>query len=352
MSPAVYLHGRGLVSALGADLPSALACLATGGVEPARLCGPGGTPAWPYFAIDDADTDWLARAERLIRQAVSECAAADRNAPLFLASCSIHIGAIEDELTLHGDCLDFADRVASWLDWRGPVHWLSTACTSASNALLAAAACLRSGESPHALVLGIELRNRFTCGGFAAMQLLDSVRPRPLAADRAGLVLGEAIAALWLDTAPARWRLAGGANVIDGHDPAGASAEAVEAMLRRTLASAALAPDAIGLIKLQAAGSPASDAAELSGLRAVFGQLPALTTLKAEMGHTLGASGAAELALLCSCLESGIWPAPRTAADPALDARLCDEAPAARYLLANILGFGGGHATVILEDCA
>ena len=51
----VFLHGRGLVSALGSDLTSALECLRHGGVEPARLeVGPGIT--WPYFAIADADT--------------------------------------------------------------------------------------------------------------------------------------------------------------------------------------------------------------------------------------------------------------------------------------------------------
>ncbi|MDQ7988230.1 MAG: beta-ketoacyl synthase N-terminal-like domain-containing protein [Candidatus Dactylopiibacterium sp.] len=355
----VFLQRSGLVCALGADLPAALACLEAGGVTPARL----GTPpqAWPCFTIADASAaapDWYARARRLIRAAVAQCGEVDRRAPLFLASCSLDVGAFEDATTGPGathDCLVLADAVRAWLDWQGPVHWVSTACTSSHNALLAAADGIRAGAFTHALVLGVELHNRFSSAGFGALQLLDVRRPRPLAADRAGLVLGEAVAALWLGDASARWRLAGGANVVSGADPAGASAAAVAAMCRLALAQAGLTPADIGLIKLQAAGSPANDATELAGLRAVFATLPALTTLKAEIGHTLGASGAAELALLCACLESGVWPRPRAAAEPALDAAFASrppEAPARRYLLANILGFGGGHSTLVVEDCA
>ena len=33
-TPGCYIQGRGLVSALGLDLPAALACLAAGGVSP------------------------------------------------------------------------------------------------------------------------------------------------------------------------------------------------------------------------------------------------------------------------------------------------------------------------------
>ncbi|GAB2885298.1 hypothetical protein GCM10027046_12150 [Uliginosibacterium flavum] len=351
----VFLHACGLVSALGPNLPSALARLQNGGVEPNPLAVSPDT-VWPCFTIADEDTDWYARARRLTLQAVAECGELDRDAPLFLASCSLDVGAVEDGTPYLTDCQAFAETVVGWLDWRGPVFWISTACSSASNALLAALNYLQSsmqaGPARCALVLGMELRNRFTYAGFGAMQLLDTQRPRPLSADRAGLVLGEAVAALYLSTEPSRWRLCGGANVVDGSDPAGATSDAVQTMVKRALADAGLMASDIDLIKLQAAGSPGNDATELAGLRAAFGTLPALVSLKAEIGHTLGASGAAELALLMACLENKVWPAPRCAADPALGAELASEAPGVCYLMSNILGFGGGHATVIVEDCA
>lgn len=346
----VYLGGRGLVCALGADLPSALARLAAGGVEPAPLrLGP--EQVWPGFRIEAPAGDWFELARAQIRRAVAECGPADRTAPLFLASCSMNIGAVENDLAHGPECFDFADEIAAWLDWQGPVYWISTACTSASNAMLAAARLIAAGEAEEALVLGVELANRFSCGGFAAMQLLDTRRPRPLAADRAGLMLGEAVAAIRLRARPARWRLAGGANLVDGRDPAGARASAVSEMCAAALRDAGLVPADIDLIKLQAAGSPANDAVEIEGLLGVFGELPALTTLKAELGHTLGASAAAELALLTACVDAGRWVAPRQPADPALNIRLATAAPALRYLMSNLLGFGGGHTSLILERC-
>jgi hypothetical protein len=143
-------------------------------------------------------------------------------------------------------------------------------------------------------------------------------------------------------------------------------------MVEQALASACITPAQLDLIKLQAAGSPGNDAAELAalpgclaapltasatsaGVPAARQQLPSLVTLKAELGHTLGASGAAEIALLCACLDAGVWPhaAQHHQPDPALDVRLATVAPAQlRYLLACILGFGGGHAAVVLERLA
>lgn len=346
-----YLQGRGLACALGLDLPRALASLAAGGVRPAsRQIAP--DACFPAFSIPDADPDWHARARRLVRAAVAECGPVDRSAPLFLASSSLNVGALEQGSPFLPDCQRFAEDVAAWLDWRGPVFWVSTACTSSVVALLSAHRLITAGEADSALVLGLELANRFSSAGFGALQLLDPLAPRPLAADRVGLVLGEAVAALALGRTAARWRLRGGANRVDGSNPAGASRHTVERMARAALADSGIGADDVDLIKLQAAGSPHNDAEEIAGLKAVFARLPALNTLKASIGHTLGASGAAELALLTACIDAGLWPAPPACVpDPDLAVALAPECPPQlRFMLAQILGFGGGHAAVVLED--
>ena len=352
MPGAVYLQGRGLASALGTDLDAAIACLRTGGVAPRPMeAAPGCT--WPYFAIPADNRDWRARARELIRGVMAQAgtgAHALRDAPLILASSSLNVGALEGGAPYLADCQAFVERLAEWLDWRGPVAWVSTACTSSLVALLDAGALVRGGQAGHAVVLGVELANRFSSAGFGAMQLLDADTPRPLAHARGGLVLGEAVAALVVGREPARWRLCGGANRIDA-DPAGANRDAVARTVRAALADSGLAAGDIDLLKLQAAGSPHNDAEEIAGLRTVFGTLPPLTTLKHVIGHTLGAAGAAELALMTAGIEHGVPPpAPPATPDPALAARCIDTWPTARYLLANILGFGGGHTCLVLED--
>lgn len=350
---ALYLQGRSLISALGADLPQASATLAAGGVTPRRLPLPGGTE-WPFFPIAQTHDSWQMRSRELLCAAMAQAGASERrDAPLFIASSSLHIGAIEaGEQTLRNDYYHFAEEIAGWLEWQGPVTLISTACTSSLHALLAASAHIRAGAAEEAVILGVELANRYTLAGFAAMQLLSGAAPRPLGLGRDGLVLGEAVAVLHLSRQPSRWRLCGGSCLVDGRDPTGALPETVEQLCRQALAESGLQPEQIDLIKVQAAGSPFNDQNEVAGLSAMFGELPPLVTLKGAIGHTLGASGAAELALMMECLERGVWPLAGYPLDPEAGAELASERPArVHHLLALILGFGGGYAAVALEDC-
>jgi len=349
----LYLHGRSLLSALGNDLHEAATAVASGGVAPQPVPLPGGTE-WPFFRIAHPETRWRPRAAALLKAAVEQAGVADRrDLPLFIASSSFEIGATETgETAPLNDCYSFAEEVAAWLGWQGSVYLVSSACTSSLHALLAASAHIRAGASEEAVVLGVELSNRYTLSGFAAMQLLSRRCALPLGTGRDGLVLGEAVAALHLSRQPSRWRLCGGSTRVDGGDPTGAVPATVARLCRETLDACGLSATDIDLIKVQAAGSPLNDLNEVKGLAESFEQLPPLMSLKGAIGHTLGASGAAEIALLLECLEKGVWPPVSYPFDPEIGAELARTTPAkVRYLLAVILGFGGGYAAVALEDC-
>lgn len=348
----VYLSGSGLACALGLDVEKSLAALRQGGVATASVSLPGEMGGhFPYYAISYARDDWNQRACELVQRVAAEAGAQQAcGGALFIATSSFDIGAVAQGTTL-GDYSTFADKIAAWLDWSGPVYAISTACTSSLNALLAAHALLSAGEVEEALVLGVELDNRLTLGGFAALQLLSPSGSKPFGVNRDGLVLGEAVAALRLSTRESSpWKMLGGANVVDGSQATGASASAVVSMVQRALAASGLAADEIDLIKVQAAGSPSNDAVEAQGLREIFQIMPPLVSLKAAMGHTMGASGAAEIALLTACLEQGICPKYADTVDETLGIDLSTHLPdSVRRVMTTILGFGGGHATVVLE---
>lgn len=348
----VYLPGRGLACSLGLDVQASVAALRKGG-DPTSFYSLPGEPGtrFPYHAIDYVQDGWNVRARELIGRVALEAGAQHARAgALFIATSSFDIGAVEQGAA-GMDYSAFADKIASWLAWTGPVYLISTACTSSLNALLAAHALLSTGDLTDALVLGVELDNRLTLDGFAALQLLSPGRSKPFGMQRDGLVLGEAVAALRLSTRESSaWKMRGGANVVDGKQPTSASASAVVRMYQSALAHCGLAADAIDLIKVQAAGSPGNDAIEAQGLRDMFQVIPPLVSLKAVMGHTMGASGAAEIALLTASLECGVWPIYADAVDETLGVQLTAHAPdSVRRVTASILGFGGGHATVVLE---
>ena len=352
-----YILGRGLACTLGIGLDACLDNLRLGKLHAERIQA---TPefGWPYYSIPNSeletcDTSWHWRARELVARVVNECGPdIDRDAPLFVASSSLSVGGLETGAPFQHDQQAFLEEVANWLNWRGPVLGVASACTSSMNALLSAKAMIEAGLAEHALVLGLELGNRFTSAGFSGMQLLAANLPRPLDPARDGLVLGEGVAALYLGKQTSRWRVLGGANYVNGDNPVGADQRVVTQMIAQALNECGLSAAQIDLVKLQAAGSLQNDAEEIAGLQQNFSSLPPLVTFKAVMGHTLGASGAAELALLMACLESGVWPAvnPRTT-DPHLNVQTCAAPPQpCKRMLANILGFGGGHSCVLIED--
>ncbi len=347
----VYLTGVGLACALGPDVPTSLAALRRGGTRP--------TPAgemglrWPVYLLSGQDGNWLEHADMTVRSVVAQGGAGTPStAPLFVASSSLDIGYREHDRTFSGEVQTLADRVGAALDWCGPVFTVSTACTSALNAVQTAADLIRTGDVEDALVLGVELGNRFTVAGFGAMRLLAPDNIRPFGAERDGLVLGQAVAALHLSARPARWRIAGVANVVDGRNPSGTDVHAVVSMCRMALERSGLQPHDVDLIKVQATGSRVNDAIEVDALKQVFDPLPPLVSFKSAIGHTLGAAGAAELALLTSCLEAGVWPQMDYPLEEALGLSLCARAPVGpRHVMLNFVGFGGGHASLVLQDC-
>jgi 3-oxoacyl-[acyl-carrier-protein] synthase-1 len=352
----VFLAGMGLASVLGDDMPAALAAMQRGGVPPTPVTVAHGV-CWPVYKLAAQEGDWTERVRHTVRSVVAQTGDwGARTAPLFVASSSLDIGGMEhvpQDQRFGGDLQDFSDVVARALDWQGPVFTVSTACTSALNAVLAAADLVRGGDAAEALVIGAEMDNRFTVAGFGAMQLLAPDRAQPFGAQRKGLVLGEAVAALRLRCEPARWQVMGGSNVVDGRNPSGTEASAVRAMCREALARSGLQPGDIDLIKVQAAGSPVNDAIEAEALKHVFDALPPLVSLKSALGHTLGAAGAAELALLIGCIEGRAWPVRDYPLDASLGIALSEQAPRTlRHMLLNVVGFGGGHASLVVKDCA
>ena len=308
---------------------------------------------WP------AGRGWMQRAEAI---ASSVAASLRRKAgltdgewrpmPCFVGSSSHCIGAHEEQPGRElAPPVEFAAQLARWFGVAGPVAAVNTACTSGLTALGLARDRIERGACTHALVLGVELDNRLTTLGFAALGLLSATRARPCDRDRDGLALGEALGAVIVSRAGA-WRIAALSSEID---PSGFAAPAPnEAVIERGMkgALAVAGWKEVDLLKLQAGGSPAGDLAEARAVKSLFPAAPLMVSFKGEIGHTLGASGPAELALLLDALARG--EVPPTAGfeqpDPELGlAPRAGDGRAVRRVLFNLAGFGGHVASLALE---
>ena len=351
----VFVRACALASALGPDLDSAAARLSGKPLAPDK----GGD--WPYFSIPCAQDGWMARAEAI---AQTVAASLRRKAalspgewaalPCFIGSSSNGVGAWDEGgWPALLPPLEFGRKLAGWFGVDGPAMTVSTACTSGLSALDIAAGLVESGRFRHALVLGVEFSNRLTVAGFAGLAQLSPAAARPCDRARDGLVLGEALGAVLVSSAPAPWRIAALASGLDATSLTGAApdVEVIARTMRAALAKARWTSAAVDLVKLQAGGL-AGDAAEARAIRELFDPQPRMFSLKGALGHTLGASGPAELALSLASLERGRVPATWGFSEPDEELGLAPsggDATGAKRLLFNLSGFGGNVMSLALE---
>ncbi len=252
------------------------------------------------------------------------------------------------------------DLLARELGLEGPVATLSIACASGTGAFAMAAGWLEEGLAPMVLVAGLDALSLYIHAGFNGLGALSLDGARPFHAERDGLTLGEGAAVLVLEpeaAARARGarplaRLLGTGLAADAihmsapHREGRGAAEAMEAALLR----AGLEPAAVDTVSLHGTGTVFNDAMEAHALRRVFGDRPvAFHGVKHAIGHTLGAAGAVEAAVLVGALQRGWQPPPPAAVAPDLVfVPPPQPPPVPRVAISTSSAFGGSNAAVVL----
>lgn len=282
-------------------------------------------------------------------------------APLLIGSSSLLIADTEEQVwPLPPDYAFRMDALATatCAGWGLPNKaWtFSCGCTSGVHALDAAVGLIESGTLDEVLVVGAEILNRTTPAGFASLRLLSPTGAKPLDVDRNGLMLGEALAAVRLTARPSAWRVHAPALALDATSATGHATDGstIAQVMEKALEYAGVTPEVIRAIKVQAAGGPGTDAMEVQALGRVFiEELPPVLSLKASLGHTLGACGIAEMVALLQCGEQN-WlpptagfrrPDPDLGLVPLREPLPWEKGP----ILLNIQGFGGGLASWVVE---
>ncbi len=215
-------------------------------------------------------------------------------------------------------------NVAQYLGVKGVVSATSAACASGLQAVGAAYDQIRLGRQDIILCGGAEELHETTVGSFdilyaASSKFNDSPSqtPRPFDAARDGLVCGEGAGVIVLEEYEyARRR---GAKILaevigyhtcsNGIHVSQSDDVSMALCMRTALEAAGISPRDIGYVGAHATGTTQGDIAEAGAIRAVFGPDIPLSSLKGNMGHTLGASGPIELAATIEMMNTGaIYP--------------------------------------------
>ncbi|MER7007266.1 beta-ketoacyl synthase N-terminal-like domain-containing protein [Dactylosporangium sp. NPDC000555] len=204
-----------------------------------------------------------------------------------------------------------ANRTSYFLDLRGPSMAVDTACAGSLTALHVACQSLRSGETPLAIVGGINVMA--TPALFVALDAAGATSPdgRSKAFDRdadgygrgegAGVVVLKRLADARRDGDPILAVVRGSGVFQDGRSEGmmAPNGGAQEHMLRRIYAQAGVAPHTVDYVEAHGTGTPVGDREEVQALARVFGAGRApddpclLGSIKPNIGHVEAGSGIA-----------------------------------------------------------
>lgn len=269
------------------------------------------------------------------------------------------------QVAMH-DCGGITDFIANHLcisdNPDAIITTISTACSSAANAIMLGARLIKSGQLDVVVVGGTDALCRFTMNGFNSLQILSKEHCRPFDQNRTGLNLGEGAGYLVLQNEKNLMNdpyceLTGYANVNEAYHQTASSPEGhgpYQSMLE-AIKMAGISPQEISYINAHGTGTPNNDLAESAAIKRLFGETPPpFSSVKSAIGHTLGAAGGIEAALSALAVKYGFLypnlnfhtPIEGIGLQPVTTFQQDKEI---NHVLSNSFGFGGNNTTLLFS---
>ena len=244
-----------------------------------------------------------------------------------------------------------ATAVSIELGILGPNHVVASGCSAGLDALGLAKLLLDSGQVTRALVVAVDLPLvPILLDNYASSGLLGNTLPlNPFSRDTNGFIPGEGAAAIALSVVEnGKAAITHFSNNSDGADPVGVPADGGRTHL--LLESAILHRGGPAAICPHATGTKIQSRAERAFLGALAGRGVTLHLLKPYLGHTVGASGLLESAILLRFMQQAKLPGnlPGTLGTSGMEAPVEAIACAGPvFKLAH--GMGGHNALAVFE---
>lgn len=271
--------------------------------------------------------------------------------------------SVQKYITAH-DAGDSSHKIAEYIGLEGFVSTISTACSSAANAIMMGARMIQAGKLDRVIVGGTDALAKFTINGFKTLMILSDTHNTPFDNNRKGLNLGEAAAFLVLESSALVQQqrkkvlgyVSGFGNANDAYHQTASSENGDGAFLamQKALKTANLQPSDIDYINAHGTATPNNDLSEGRALIRVFGEnTPEFSSTKAFTGHTLAAAAAIEAVYSILALEHNVifpnmnFKTPMEEFDLVPQTTL--KTKEIHHVLSNSFGFGGNCSTVIFS---
>ncbi len=259
----------------------------------------------------------------------------------------------DDRLALHTSAQLIANELG--LSHNKPVV-VSHACVSGVLALVYAMRRLQQGTHKHAVVIGCDRFTKFVLNGFQSFQAVADEPCKPFDADRKGINLGECGATIVLTTQPedvSLARLYSGASSNDANHISGPSrtGEELALAINNAISQAGIEATDIDMVSAHGTATLYNDEMEAKAFHLCGLSDVPVHSFKGYTGHTLGAAGVLESAMIIESLQQQqLIPSfgfKELGVSVALNVTKETQAADIQYVLKTSSGFGGCNATAI-----
>jgi 3-oxoacyl-(acyl-carrier-protein) synthase len=260
---------------------------------------------------------------------------------------------------------DNTEKIASELGLKGMVTTISTACSSAANAIMLGARLIKSGKLDRVIVGGTDALSKFTINGFKTLMILSDGYNKPFDNNRNGLNLGEAAAYLVLESEElvkkenkkVLARVSGYGNANDAFHQTASSENGDGAFLamEKAFKIAQLQPEQIDYINVHGTATPNNDLSEGRAIARLFGEskVPDFSSTKPFTGHTLAAAAAIEAVYSVLAIQNNVVFPNLNFKTPMEEFNLLPQTTLKHknieHVLSNSFGFGGNCSTLIFS---
>lgn len=270
------------------------------------------------------------------------------------------------KLAFTHDCGDSAEQIASLLNIQQYITTISTACSSAANAMIHAARLIKSGMCDIVIAGGADAICKFTVNGFNSLMILSDEPCQPFDKNRKGLNLGEAAGYFVLESEASVKRrgikplavLSGYGNACDAYHQTASSpnGEGAYLAMMQAIKVSGYRPEAIDYINAHGTGTQNNDMSESVAIKRIFSTLPPISSTKAMTGHTLAAAGGIEAVMSVLAIQNG-WifpnknfnePIEETGIVPVTELKTNQKI---NHILSNSFGFGGNNSSLFISAC-
>ena len=261
---------------------------------------------------------------------------------------------------LSHDCGSCTKDIAALCGISAEVCTVSTACSSALNAVILGAEMLKNDEADIVIAGGTEGLSKFHLNGFYTLMILDHQRCRPFDETRNGINLGEGAAYVVLQrkedcNGAFKAYISGYSNACDAFHQTATSEEGTGPVLAmsQALKMSSLNASDIDYVNAHGTGTPNNDLTESVAIKKVFGNdLPDISSTKAYTGHTTSASGAIELVICLLAMEHSFIPSNLGCTTPLQGGIVPSKGQTGCQVdnvMCNAFGFGGNDSSLIIS---